>query len=121
MEFNDTIIGQNALVSGNLKTTADILIYGQTDGNVFSDKAIVVNSKGVAKGKIECSEFSLHGTLEGKVRAKKVHIAPEGKLLGDLIANIIRIDEGADFIGCSKKIDQSKNSRLNTTDPVYEI
>ncbi|MBU0647813.1 polymer-forming cytoskeletal protein, partial [Patescibacteria group bacterium] len=116
-----TIIGQNATVSGNLKSTANILVYGQTDGNVFSDKNIIINPHGVAKGKIECAEFELAGTLEGKIRAKKVNITSNGKLLGDVIANTIKIDEGADFIGCSKKIDQSKNSKLKNTDPVYEI
>lgn len=121
MQFNDTIIGQNTSVSGNMKTVANIVVNGQTDGTIFSDGNIIVNQSGIVKGGLECLDFSLYGTLEGKCRAKKVYVSATGKLLGDVISSILKIDEGADFIGCSKKIDQEKNSKLLNTEPVYEI
>ena len=121
MEFNDTIIGQNTSITGNLKTVANLIVNGQTDGSIYSENNISVNQSGVAKGSLECVDLTIHGTLEGKCRAKKVYISSTGKLLGDVVSATLKIDEGADFIGCSKKIDQDNNSKLLNTEPVYEI
>lgn len=121
MNFNDTIIGQNTTVSGNLKCIADILVNGLADGTVHSDQNIRIMEKGVVKGNVECIEFKLEGTLEGQVKAKKIHLSSTSRLLGDLVTNSLKIDEGSSFIGHSKKIDQEKDSKLQNTDPVYEI
>ncbi|MFA4931115.1 MAG: polymer-forming cytoskeletal protein [Patescibacteria group bacterium] len=121
MNFNDTIIGQNTNVSGNLKCTADIFVGGHVDGLVYSDQNIIIMEKGVVKGQAESMEFTLNGTLEGKVKAKKIYLTPSARLLGDLITNTLKIDAGASFIGHSKKIDQEKDSKLNNTDLIYEI
>ncbi len=121
MEFNDTIVGQNTAVTGNLKTVANIIINGQTEGSIYSDGHVLVNQVGVVKGNLECVESVLNGTLEGKIRAKKIHVTSSGKLLGDIVSGTLKIDEGADFIGCSKKIDQEQNSKILNTEPIYEI
>ena len=121
MEFNDTIIGSNTNISGDLKCLSNLIISGQTDGSIFAEKNITTREKGVIKGNAECVEFNLYGTLEGKVKAKKVYLASSGKLLGDLTAQLLQVEEGAHFIGCSKKISEDKESKLKNTDPVYEI
>lgn len=121
MNWNDLIIGQNTNINGNLKTIANVSLSGQINGTLFSDKDVLVKEPGLIKGEVECIEFALEGTVEGNVKAKKIYLKPAGKMLGNITASLLKVDEGAAFIGCSKKIDQDKDSKLKNTDPIYEI
>lgn len=121
MNWNDILIGQNTNVSGNLKTIANVSVSGLVDGTLFSDKNILVRESGLLKGEVECIELTLEGTIEGSAKCKKVYLKNTAKMLGNTTASALKVDEGATFIGCSKKIDQEKDSKLKNTDPIYEI
>jgi|GEM_PF-2755754 len=121
MRWNDFIIGQNVTLTGDLKSISNIYIHGQIEGNAQSDANISIHDSGVVKGKLECVELEVSGTIEGEAQAKKIHITPTGKFLGNLATSVLRIDEDASFIGCSKRIDRRTDSRLTNTDPVYEV
>lgn len=121
MRWNDFIIGQNVLVSGDLKSISNIYINGQIEGSAQSDSNIVIHNSGVVKGRLGGVELEVSGTIEGEAQAKKIHITPTGKFLGNLATSVLRIDEDASFIGCSKRINHHTDSRLKNTDPVYEV
>jgi len=121
MQWNDFIIGQNVVVTGDLKSLSSIYINGQIDGTTQSDSNVFIHQTGVVKGKVECVELVVEGTIEGECQAKKIHLTSTGKFLGNLATNLLRIDEEASFIGCSKRIDYRSDSKLKTVDPVYEV
>jgi cytoskeletal protein CcmA (bactofilin family) len=121
MQWNDIIIGQNTMITGDLKSITDIYISGQVSGTIYGDKNIEIDEHGVIKGDLECVECNLKGTLEGNVKAKKIYLLPSAKLMGNITSTLLKIDEGAVFVGSSKKSDPKKDSKLISVDPVYEI
>lgn len=121
MHFNDVVIGRNTLVKGNLKAVTEILIKGQVEGSIYSDTNVILDSMGTIKGLIECADGRLEGALEGTIKAKKIYLTSTAKVMGDLNTNTLKIDEGAVFVGSSKKINLDKDSKLKNTDPIYEL
>jgi cytoskeletal protein CcmA (bactofilin family) len=121
MDYNDILIGQNATLTGDLKTEVRVHLSGQVIGSIYSDKDILINESGVAKGSVECIDYQLSGTHEGEVTAKKIHLTKSAKLMGDITSNTLIIEEGAVFIGTSKKQREKLDSRIDKYDPIYEI
>lgn len=121
MDWQDILIGQNATISGEIKTQASIYLSGRIEGSVYTDKNVDIDDKGVVKGVIECIDYNLSGTHEGEVTAKKIHLTKTAKLLGDLTSSCLVIDEGAAFIGTSKKQREKLDSKIDQYEPIYEI
>ncbi|HPH78713.1 MAG TPA: polymer-forming cytoskeletal protein [bacterium] len=121
MEWNDYFLGHNSTITGEFNINKSLHLSGQIEGEINCDEDIVVYENGLIKGTVECLNFIHHGSLEGSVRAKKIHVNKTGKIIGDISASLLQIDEGATFIGTSKKNQPSSQSKIKNFDPTYEI
>ncbi len=121
MNWNDIFVGQNASVKGEVREESNLFISGQIDGTVYTEKDITVYENGIVKGDITSTNFDLSGTMEGEVKAKKIHLLKSAKLLGDLTTSTLVVDEGATFIGTSKKRREKLDSKIDKFEPTYEI
>lgn len=99
----DTLIGENSVFEGKIKSEASIRIEGQIHGNVESSGDVVVGVHGVVKSNITARNAVLAGTVHGNVTVTdKLTITSTGKLHGNIAAQSFVIEEGGLFQGSSK-------------------
>jgi len=98
-----SILGPEVEITGDVKVTGDLLIYGKVNGNIVSKGSINSAKGSLIKGNISAKNATISGTVEGDLNAEsKVILGANSYLTGNLKAAIITIEEGARFDGmCS--------------------
>ena len=115
-----SILGPEVEISGDVKVTGDLLIYGTVYGNIVSKGAVNSAKGSLIKGDINAENASISGTVEGNLDIQsKVVLGRNSYLTGNLKAAIITIEEGAKFDGmCSmikKQTATIKNETISNT------
>ena len=115
-----SILGPEVEISGDVKVTGDLLIYGKVYGNIVSKGAVNSAKGSLIKGDINAENASISGTVEGNLDIQsKVVLGRNSYLTGNLKAAIITIEEGAKFDGmCSmikKQTATIKNETISNT------
>ena len=107
-----SILGPEIEVNGDLKIKGDILIYGTVLGNVESKGQVRTSKGSLINGNINAKSAYINGKVEGDLFAdEKVVLAKFSELKGNLVSNILTIEEGAKFDGVCNM--QSKSSAVN--------
>lgn len=97
---SSTVIGENVVIKGRLRSGEDLVIRGRIEAEISSDKALFVETSGVVKANVSVRNARVSGTVVGDILAKeKIEIAPEGRVVGDLTSPRIVISDGAAFKG----------------------
>lgn len=106
-----TIVGSSVHLTGSIKDSSDIVIFGSVDGEVFSDQKIVIEESAKVKGPITGREIMVSGTVNGTVTAKeRLEVTPTGSIKGNIETNALLIHSGAIFIGkCNMPDKKSDN------------
>jgi len=116
----NTLIGPEALISGEITTSDVIQIEGRVEGKIKSTGLVVIGEAGRVKAEIEAENVSIRGKLEGDCTAKnRVEITNTGNVEGNLRAPLIAVAEGAVFRGSSNMSgkDEPKDKRPAETSP----
>lgn len=99
---NDTVIGLESDVEGNINSNGIIKIDGLFKGDIFTSKDVIIGETGFVKGNIKANNVNLSGKMEGNIVSfELLQIDPTGKLTGDIEVKNIAISEGAIFKGRS--------------------
>jgi cytoskeletal protein CcmA (bactofilin family) len=99
----DTLIGENSVFEGKIRSEASIRIEGQIHGNVESSGDVIVGVHGIVKSNINARNAVLAGEVHGNVTVKdKLTVSSTGKLYGNVAAQSLVIEEGGLFQGSSK-------------------
>jgi cytoskeletal protein CcmA (bactofilin family) len=98
---HQTVLGQTVVLRGELSAKEDLLIEGQFEGTLsLEDHCLTVGAEGQVKAEIRARQVVILGTITGKIAAReKVEIRRSGRLMGDLMAGAVAIEEGAYFKG----------------------
>lgn len=98
-----TIVGSSVHLTGSIKDSSDIVIFGSVDGEVSSDQKIVIEESARVKGPITGREVMVSGVVTGTITAKdRLELSPTGIIKGNIDTNTLLIHSGASFIGkCS--------------------
>lgn len=129
-----TIIGNNVLLTGVLKDAGDIAVHGRVEGEVSSDRAIIIGETAEIKGPVSGQLITVAGTVRGSIDAgQKLEILPSGKVYGSISCRELTIRAGAVFVGKStmpieemtesQPIDIVQNGRMSdvrTLEPVAQ-
>ena len=108
----NTLIGPEALISGEITTSDVIQIEGRVEGKIKSTGLVVIGEAGRVKAEIEAENVSIRGKLDGDCTAKnRVEITNTGQVTGNLRAPLIAVAEGAVFRGSSNMTDQDGQQR----------
>lgn len=99
----DTLIGKNTSIEGALTAEGTVRIEGKLKGDVTLSGSLIVGGEGFVKGNIKADSVVLSGIVEGNITVENhLHITSFAKLIGDIDAKNIIIDEGAIFNGNCK-------------------
>ncbi len=77
-----SIISPDLKIVGDLKCTSDIQIDGTIEGSVTGG-LIIIGEQAKVEGTIVAETVRIFGTVNGRVRAKTVHLDKTGKVIGD--------------------------------------
>ncbi len=95
-----TAIGPTIVIKGKLKSDEDLIVKGRIEAEIQSSKALLVENSGIIKANVRVKSARISGVLVGNITAEeRVEIAPDGRMVGDLTAPKIIINDGAAFRG----------------------
>ncbi|MEQ8453672.1 MAG: polymer-forming cytoskeletal protein [Sandaracinaceae bacterium] len=96
----DGTIGPELVVHGSLHGKSDLRIDGAFDGELRLEGALLVGPEGRVTAPVEVADLELEGELRGDVIASRtVAIRPGGRLIGDVRARRIAVDDGGALEG----------------------
>ena len=96
-----SFIAAGAILDGPFTAKESTRIDGTINGNVSVNGSLIVGQEGKINGAVSATNLFLAGEINGNVTAStgKVEISDTGKLIGDLSAKTLVIDENAVFQG----------------------
>ncbi len=100
-EPNRTILGSSVTLRGELTGDEDLAIEGQFDGTIhLRDHCVTVGPQGQVKAEIQATRVVVQGAVTGNITAReRIEIRKTGRVMGDLVAPGIAIEDGAYFKG----------------------
>ena len=97
-------LSADLLITGNLKTTGDIMVEGQVEGDIRAH-LLTVGEGATVKGEVVADDVVVNGRVVGRVRGLKVRLTSTARVEGDIIHKTIAIESGAHFEGSVQRQD----------------
>lgn len=105
-----TIVGSSVHLTGAIKDSSDIQIFGSVEGEVSSDSKVIIEESSYVKGPINAAEVVISGMVIGTITAKqRLELNPSGTIKGNVDTSDLLIHSGATFIGKSNMPDTKEN------------
>ena len=99
-----SVLAADLTVTGNLKTTGDIVIEGNVDGDIRAH-LLTVGETATIRGEVVADDIVINGRVIGRVRGLKVRLTSSAQVEGDIIHKTIAIESGAHFEGSVQRQD----------------
>ena len=94
------IIGRGTVVKGSLSGSGDVVVQGRIEGTVSLEDQLTIEPEGQVFANVDIENLSVQGEMSGDIRAgDKVVIAATAKVVGDIKAPRVVIEDGARFKG----------------------
>ena len=95
-----TIVGSSVHLTGVIKDSSDITIFGGVDGEISSEQKVIIEESAIVKGPINAAEVIVSGRINGTITAKqRLELNPSGSIKGNIETGELLIHSGAIFIG----------------------
>ncbi|MFY9484303.1 MAG: polymer-forming cytoskeletal protein [Patescibacteria group bacterium] len=108
-----TVVGVNVKLQGQLKDSQDIIVHGQVDGEVASERNVTITESATVKGPISATIVTVGGTVRGSIEAReKLELLPSGKVYGSIATKELTIRPGAVFNGRSSMAGKTVEKEL---------
>ena len=101
-----TFLGPEASVEGTLEFQGTIRLDGQVKGKIRSNGGtVIVGEKAIVNAEIDVGNAIIMGEVIGTIDAgDRIEVYPPGRVIGDIQAPVISIEEGGRFNGnCAMK------------------
>jgi len=103
-----TIVGSSVHLTGAIKDSSDITIFGSVEGEVSSEQKVIIEEPAFVKGPVTASEVIVSGRVIGTINAKnRLELNPTGAIKGNIDTGELLIHSGATFIGECKMPDKA--------------
>ena len=99
-----SVLASDLTITGNLKTSGDIVIEGVVDGDIRAH-LLTVGESATIRGEIVADDIVVNGRVIGRVRGLKVRLTSSAQVEGDIIHKTIAIESGAHFEGSVQRQD----------------
>ena len=94
------VIGRGLFIRGELHGEEDLIIEGRVEGEITLKKHLVIESTGVILADIHTEDITIKGEMRGNMSAaSKVEIPGSARVVGDIVAPRVVIEDGAHFKG----------------------
>jgi len=101
-EGQETLIGEDVVLNGNLKSSGPIQINGRIKGKVETEADVVIGETAKINGSVKAKNVFINGTVWGNIIAlEDLEVNPTGKVFGDILTKNLIIKKGAVFVGRS--------------------
>ena len=111
-----SVLSSDLLITGNLKTTGDIQVEGQVEGDIRAH-LLTVGEGATIKGEVVADDVVVNGRVVGKVRGLKVRLPSTARVEGDIIHKTIAIESGAHFEGSVQRQEDPLNGSKSAPKP----
>jgi cytoskeletal protein CcmA (bactofilin family) len=116
-----SVLGETAVVIGNVKGAGDLEIRGRVQGSVEVTGRILVANSAVVLGGIDAVHISVAGQVRGDLSASDgVHIHASGHVEGNIFAPRVGIDTGARVRGVLRTGDASEKLETEASEDEQE-
>ena len=107
-----TFLGSDASIDGTVEFRGAIRLDGNVKGKIKSNGGtLIVGEKAVVEAKIAVGVAIIMGEVQGTIDAQdRIEIYPPGRVIGDIQAPVITVDEGGIFNGNCIMKDQAISS-----------
>lgn len=96
-----SIISADVKMTGSIVSQGEIDINGQIEGDVRAS-ALTIGETGAVKGEVIAESVTVRGTVEGRIRGRKVQLCTGAKVRGDIFHASLAIEPNAIFEGAVK-------------------
>jgi cytoskeletal protein CcmA (bactofilin family) len=97
-------LSSDLMLKGDLKSTGDIQIEGEIEGNIQAH-LLTVGEGATVRGEVVADDIVVNGRVIGRVRGLKVRLTSTARVEGDIIHKTIAIESGAHFEGAVQRQD----------------
>ena len=104
-----SVLSADLQITGNIKTTGDINIEGNVEGDIRAH-LLTVGEGATVKGECIADDVVVNGRVIGKVRGLKVRLTSTARVEGDIIHKTIAIESGAHFEGSVQRQEDPLNT-----------
>jgi cytoskeletal protein CcmA (bactofilin family) len=111
----ETIIGQDSIFHGTVKTKNSIRVDGKLEGGIAEANGVIVGDRGQVQGDINAKMVVIGGKVTGNITAThSLEILPQAQVYGDIHSSLLSIGEGALFEGnCVMATEKNKVIELD--------
>lgn len=99
-----SVLSSDLTVTGNLKTTGDIQVEGNIEGDIRAH-LLTIGETATIRGEVVADDIVINGRVQGTVRGLKVRLTSTARVEGDIIHKTIAIESGAQFEGTVQRQD----------------
>jgi cytoskeletal protein CcmA (bactofilin family) len=112
----DTILGKDAKLTGEIKTSGLMRIEGSFQGDIECESDLTITNSANVEGKIKAKNAIIAGTFKGNIFLDgKLEIKNTGKVIGDVKIGTLVVEDGAVFDGKCEMIGDAKDKNLKPT------
>lgn len=98
-----SVLSSEVEITGTVKASGSIRIDGKLDGELTCAGDAVIGKGATIKGNITVNSISVAGTVNGNIVAKdRIEMKSSAKLMGDIKAKRLAVEDGVTFIGKSE-------------------
>jgi cytoskeletal protein CcmA (bactofilin family) len=100
MADNQTVIGVETRVSGEIRGDEDLVVKGRVDGKVQLQNALTVEKGAIVQADVDVKRLIVSGTLVGNVVASEsIRLQASARVVGDLASPRVMMEAGAAYRG----------------------
>jgi cytoskeletal protein CcmA (bactofilin family) len=93
--IDPTVIGQGAVIEGNLRAKGRVQIDGRIEGKLEVSGQVSIGPGGAVVGEVLADEVAIGGRVEGKCTARKhLYVAATGALHGEACYGSLQVERG---------------------------
>lgn len=111
-----SVLSADLTITGNIKTTGDVNIEGNVEGDIRAH-LLTVGEGATVKGECIADDVVVNGRVVGKVRGLKVRLTSTARVEGDIIHKTIAIESGAHFEGSVQRQEDPLNAKSSGPAP----
>jgi cytoskeletal protein CcmA (bactofilin family) len=103
-----TYIAADSEFTGNIKLKGNARIDGKIEGTVDLTGDLVIGPSANLKATIQANTISISGEVHGDITAREsLELCSSAKLYGNIYTQMLKIDQGAKFIGSSRLLEDA--------------